>query len=338
MFQKFMVILTVVLLVTGVSVPVAAQDTCDEATIRANIDQVIERGFNQGDVTVIDEVTAEDYISHPDDGDRESFKADIERFRNAIPQGQATIEQVLVEGCDAFFMFHFHGVMENAMEIEGEEPIQPTGQNLDIHSHIYIRFNEQGQLAEEWDYLDYLSLLGQLGVFGAEEGAQPEGEATEEAITDETITTSGNEARNAENVRLAYEEAFNAGDMELMRSYFAPDFTSIDDDTTLDALIANLTSMRDAFGATITIHDSVAQGNYVASRVTMSGTFENELVFGEEAPIPPTGGPITLEISTVHTLDENGLITHELVLFDDLAFLTQVGLMGAPAEATQAAG
>jgi hypothetical protein len=126
--------------------------------------------------------------------------------------------------------------------------------------------------------------------------------------------------------------------MDLMRSLFAPNFTSIDDETTLEDLVANLTSMRNAFGATITIHDTVAQGNQVASRVTMTGTFENELAFGEEETIPPTGGPISIDISTLHTLDENGLITHELVLFDDLAFLTQVGLRGAPAEATEAAG
>jgi hypothetical protein len=67
------------------------------------------------------------------------------------------------------------------------------------------------------------------------------------------------------------------------------------------------------------------------------GTFENELAFGGQAPIPPTGEPITLEMSFLHEVDENGLVVEDWEFFDQLSLLSQLGVIEGAAEATEPA-
>jgi steroid delta-isomerase-like uncharacterized protein len=343
MFRKAWILVIVLLLVTGVTASTMAQEaTCDEAQIRTDIQRVIDEAFNQGNMAVVDELFAEDYISHPDEIDREGFKAQVTALRTAMPNGQSHIEHLLVEGCDVFFAFHLSGVMEGELGAPGQAAIPPTGRDLHFDSHVYLRLNEQGQTVEEWDYFDNFGFLTQVGVIPSPEGAAVEMEATEEAVSEEAITVSGNEATNIEIVRRAYEEGFNAGDFDLLRQLYAPDFIGNEPGSTtanLEELISSMTALRNAFpDATLTINDSVAEGNEVATRVTLTGTFQNDLTFEGQPPIPATGQPLTLEMSFLHRVDENGLIAEDWELFDQLSFLTQLGVLQPPPAATEQSG
>jgi predicted ester cyclase len=334
MFRKIWLVVMGVLLVAGLYAPTAAQDTaaCDEAQVRANVERVIEEGFNQGNLAVVDELFTEDYISHPQETDREAFKADIEELRTTIPNGRATIDHLLVQGCDIFFSFRMSGVMEAPLG-SGDEAIPPTGNLLTLDAHVYMRLNDDGQVVEEWDYQDNLSVLTQVGIIPAD-GA-PMAEATEQPMSTEPISMGGNEARNTEAVRQAYEQGFNTGDMDLLRGFYTPDFVSRSSDGTtqsLDEYFASFGIFQSALtDAAVTINGSVAEGDYVATRVTFSGTFENELVFPDADPIPPTGEPFSLEMSFLHRLTPEGLIAEDWELFDNLSFLSQIGVfnMGA---------
>src|SRR4030095_9683165 len=127
MFRKIWIVLIVLLSVAGFSIPVMAQDeVCDEAQLRTNIQRVIEEGFNQGNAAVVDELFAPDYTTHPDDYDREEFKAQMLALHTAMPSGSAHIEHLLVEGCDAFFVFHQSGLMEGELTFPGQAPFPAT--------------------------------------------------------------------------------------------------------------------------------------------------------------------------------------------------------------------
>lgn len=336
MFRKAWVVLIVCLSgVISAGTLVAAQDvSCDETLLRANVGRVIEEGFNQGDMTIVDETFAEAYISHPGDGNREAFKSRIQTLREAMPAGTASIEQFLVEGCNTFFVFHFGGTFQNALQLPGQEPLQPTGKPLVITSHVYLRFNEQGQTMEEWDYTDNFSLLIQAGVIlsPAPEGdAAPDAEATEEAMAAETITTSGHESVFADHVRQSYEEGNTQYDVDLLRQLYAPEYTghSVDGSVaTLDQFIDNLAAVRAALpDVTYTVNDTVAQGSYVAARITLSGTFQNPLALPGQDAIQPTDQPITLEISFWHKLNEAGQIVEDWEIYDQVSLFAQLGVM-----------
>jgi steroid delta-isomerase-like uncharacterized protein len=341
MFRKAWIVLIVLVSVAGFSIPVMAQDAaCDEAQMRTNIQRVIEEGFNQGNAAVVDELFAPDYTTHPDDYDREEFTAQMLALRTAMPTSTAHIEHLLVEGCDAFFVFHQSGLMEGELTFPGQDPIPATGRDLHIDVHVYLRLNEQGQLVEEWDYLDNLPFLTQLGIIPAPEGSAPMAEETEEAHMAETITTSGNEAANTEVVRQAYEVGFNTASEEVLRQVFSPDYVAHDsagDTPGIDALVASISALWQSMpDATITINDTVAQGSEVATRVTLTGTFENDLVFPGQPPVPANNQPITLEMSFLHVVNE-GLIAEDWEVYDQMSFLTQLGVLQAP-EATEPAG
>jgi predicted ester cyclase len=329
MFRKMWMV--VVMLVLIASVPALAQNAaCDEAQLRAGVQRVIDEGFNQGNTAVVDETFADSYIRHPDDGNRENFKETITALRSAMPQGEASIEHVLVQGCDLFFLFHFHGTLENPLELIGQPPLPATGKPLDLEAQVYVRFDDQGKVAEEWDYTDNLSLLIQTGVIPMQAEATAEPEVAETGMTAALVTMSGNEARNTDMVNQAFEQGFNQGNMETLRELYTPDFMGHTGGTrTADALFASISALRSAMpDIHLTVNGSVAEGDYVASRVTVTGTFQNPLPYGGQT-VPPTGKPVTIEFSFLHRLTPEGLIAEDWDIYDRVSFLSQIGLFEA---------
>jgi predicted ester cyclase len=339
MFRKTGIVWLGLVFFIALGIPVMAQDAaCDEAQVRTNIQRVIDEGFNQGNTAVVDELFAEDYIAHPDDLDREGFKTQVQSLRTALPNSSAHIDHLLVEGCDAFFVFHQSGLMEGELAFPGQDPILATGRDLHFDLHVYLRLNEQGQLVEEWDYFDNLPFLTQLGIIPSPEGTEPMAEATDEPVMEEPITTGGNEVRNTEAVLRAYEEGFNTGDFEMVRGLYSPDYAD-QEGGGIEDVIASLTALRGAMpDATITVNDSVAQGDFVATRLTLAGTFQNELAFPDSQAIPATGEPLTLEYSFLHRLTPEGLVVEDWNVTDQLSFLEQTGLMETAPDATAEAG
>jgi predicted ester cyclase len=332
-------------LVVGIGTAATAQEAaCDEAMVRTNIQRVIDEGFNQGNSAVVDELFTEDFMTHPDDLDRAGFTEQMTALRTAMPSSAAHIDHLLVEGCDAFFIFHQGGSMEGDLTFPGQEPIPASGSDLHIDAHVYLRFNEAGQVAEQWDFTDSLPLLTQTGLMPAGEApmAEATAEATVEAGMDETITTGGNEARNIETVHQAFEQGFNTGDTEFLRGLYAPDFMgrgSDDSVQSVDQLLDSINSIRSAFpDANITINDTVAQGDYVATRVTVSGTFQNAVTMPDGQTMEPTGGPVSYEASFLHRLTPEGLIVEDWEIFDQLDFMSQMGMTAPGMEATAEAG
>jgi predicted ester cyclase len=221
--------------------------------------------------------------------------------------------------------------MEGDMTFPGGAPIPATGSNLNIDTHVYLRLNESGQVIEDWEYSDSLAFATQTGIMPGATGEMPVAEATAEAPMAETITTTGNEARNMDVVRQAFEGGFNTGDTESVRGLYAPDYMGHDVNANMqsvDQLFGSISAIRAAIpDAMIMINDSVAQGDYVATRVTVMGTFQNEFMSMDGQPIAPTGGPISYEASFLHHLTPEGLIAEDWVVYDQLDLRAQMGVV-----------
>ncbi len=73
-----------------------------------------------------------------------------------------------------------------------------------------------------------------------------------------------------------------------------------------------------------TVEDLVAEGDKVATHITVRGTHRGELM-----GIPPTGKQITVEAMEIYRL-EDGRIAEQWVVMDGLGMMQQLGVIPTP--------
>jgi predicted ester cyclase len=135
----------------------------DPATIlRRLYDEVI----NAGHLDVADELLDPDYVEHPEGVHGPgAFKARMQAFRQAFPDLQVTIDEVLVDGERASTRTTIRGTQTG--DLMG---IPATGRRVQILAVDLAHFRG-GRAIERWGGLDMFSLMQQLGVVPAPAGA-----------------------------------------------------------------------------------------------------------------------------------------------------------------------
>ena len=122
------------------------------------------------------------------------------------------------------------------------------------------------------------------------------------------------------------EEAWNKGDVSVMDELFAPDVVSNSpeppEEQGLEAYKKTVTDLH------VTIDEIIAEGNTVADRWTLQGTFTGP---GKTAPVPGTGKKVIMQGTWVgHFID--GKIVEDWYTYDMMGYAVQAGLMPAPEE------
>lgn len=152
------------------------------------------------------------------------------------------------------------------------------------------------------------------------------------------ITTSTPDPEVVENHRQAIiqlqDEAITPGDFDLLAELTASDYVQHNPmgDFNREQAVALLEGLHSAFSDfTIIRRQLVAEGDLVATHITISGVFDHELASANGA-IPPTGKPIKLDIINMFRFDQDGKIAEEWAQFDNLGFLTQLGVMPTPTQ------
>ena len=130
------------------------------------IRRVIAEAFNAGNLEVVDEALAADYVEHqaaPDaPGGPAAFKAFVRAFRATFPDVHATVEDMVAEEDRVALRVTWRGSQQGAL---GEIPA--TGLPVEFGGYHIYRF-EDGKIAEHWGLQDDLGLLLQLGVIAPE--------------------------------------------------------------------------------------------------------------------------------------------------------------------------
>jgi len=133
---------------------------------QANIDasrRVIEEAFGEGRLEVLDEVCAENFVSHdPIMGDQNvgAVKRTIEGYRGAFPDLSFTIDDIFAAEDKVAMRWTAEGTFEN--EFMGQPP---TGEKGDPVQGIGIdRFDADGKIAESWGQWDVLTFMRQIGL------------------------------------------------------------------------------------------------------------------------------------------------------------------------------
>ncbi|HUG16887.1 MAG TPA: ester cyclase [Thermomicrobiales bacterium] len=128
--------------------------------------RLIEQVWNEGNLSVADEVVARDYTGRQSRGETrgpDGFKQYFAMLRGAFPDIHFTIEDQIAEGDRVVTRWTAHATHQGPFQ-----GIPPTG-NPGVVTGITINRIANGKLVEGWTNLDELGLLQQLGVIPAPE-------------------------------------------------------------------------------------------------------------------------------------------------------------------------
>ncbi|MDX1660120.1 MAG: ester cyclase [Nitriliruptorales bacterium] len=130
------------------------------ADTREVIRRLNEDVFGKGNVDIVDELLAEDYVDHTGiEGpmDREGLKAFVKTVHEAGSDWEVDLQHVLVDGDQVAWRWKMRG--KHTGEFMG---IPPSGNTLEITGND-IGIMEDGKLKESWGEMDMLDLMTQLG-------------------------------------------------------------------------------------------------------------------------------------------------------------------------------
>lgn len=129
-----------------------AQKADNIETVRSQHTEI----WSRGDVSLIPEIYAEDYVGHFPGGrtvtGREGIRETIESFRAAFPDWMETVEQVVADGDRVVTVYRSTGT--HTGEFLGNPA---TGNKVEILEASVFRMTE-GRIAEQWAFPDVLSL------------------------------------------------------------------------------------------------------------------------------------------------------------------------------------
>jgi steroid delta-isomerase-like uncharacterized protein len=129
----------------------------NEKTIRRLVDEVI----NKQHLAVIDEIIHPDYVHRTPGGElhgRQALRELLTAYHAALPDLHVKIDELVCTDSKAVLFFTLSGTHED--EFMG---IPATGKQVSINgmTRSYI---ENGQIIEEWELLDQLTMFQQLGI------------------------------------------------------------------------------------------------------------------------------------------------------------------------------
>jgi steroid delta-isomerase-like uncharacterized protein len=135
----------------------------NKTIVRRVFDEVI----NKGDLNVVDEVIASDYVyrspGSPELRGPEGFKQLIMMYRSAFPDLHLDVDELIAEGNTVVSRWTGRGTHEG--EFMG---IPPTGKQVSVTGVVISRF-AGGKAVEDWELIDALTMLQQLGAIPAPE-------------------------------------------------------------------------------------------------------------------------------------------------------------------------
>jgi steroid delta-isomerase-like uncharacterized protein len=121
----------------------------------------MEEAFNNGNLAVVPEVVAPEYVHHTNFGEvkgAEGLKQTITIMRNAFPDLNYVIDSMVAEGNMVAFTLRAQGTFEG--EFFG---MSPTGNPFTYTEAVFMRL-AGGKIEESWSYNDSSAWFKQLGV------------------------------------------------------------------------------------------------------------------------------------------------------------------------------
>lgn len=136
---------------------------------KAIVRRLYEEVINKGNLNVADEALTSDYVyrspGSPEFRGPDGFKQLITMYRTAFPDLHLDVDDLIAEGDTVVSRWTGRGTHQG--ELMG---IPPTGKQVTVTGVVISRFSG-GKAAEEWELIDTLGMLQQLGAIPAPEQA-----------------------------------------------------------------------------------------------------------------------------------------------------------------------
>lgn len=298
------------------SLGVSAQGESNEQTLRDFVNQV----YNEGDIALIADYFAEDYVRHPVESNRSDLINTVLGLRGAMPDLQATIEVVITQGDFAALRMRLSGTFQNVLTFPNTPPIEPTGQPFTLLFNSVFRFDDNGLIVEEWVGVDNLLFLAQAGLL-------PPPQYVDAPPIENAATIGESDYSGIIN---RYFDDLNRDGLTTSGEIFTDDFTAYTSFGSYgyNGLIEDFGLLRDAIpDLVIAPQQIVSGGEWGAVHYTLVGTFTNNYVIPGSDPISPTGNVISISTVAFFRFTPDGRISGLWSLYDNWQLLTQLGLI-----------
>jgi steroid delta-isomerase-like uncharacterized protein len=137
-----------------------------EETNKAAALEFIERGFNRGDLTAVDEHLAPQGIDHQEPMGTEfvtHLKEVIAGLRTAFPDLRFEVHSILAEGDIVAFRSTMTGTHRGSLTVGPGRGLPPTGRTISVPHMHFVRM-AHGKAIDLWHLWDTPQMLRQLGV------------------------------------------------------------------------------------------------------------------------------------------------------------------------------
>lgn len=133
--------------------------------IKATMRRIYEEVFNQGNVDVIDELLADDFVEHQElppgiPQGKGAPKAYTNMFRSAFPDFHMAVEEMLQDGNKVITRVRVSGTHKG--EFMG---IPPTDSKFDVDAIDIVEFRD-GKAIGHWGVMEEARMMQQLGISG----------------------------------------------------------------------------------------------------------------------------------------------------------------------------
>lgn len=138
----------------------------DSQKNQAMVRDIMERGFGQGDLSVIDQYHISDTIDHQEPLGTDfvtHLKVVITNLRTAFPDLHFEIHDIVSEGETVAFRSTMTGTHLGSLQIGPTQPIPATGRRVSVpHMHFLRVVN--GRTVDLWHLWNTALMMQQLGI------------------------------------------------------------------------------------------------------------------------------------------------------------------------------
>ena len=128
--------------------------------------EFMERGFNHGDLTVVDEQVAEGAVDHQEPAGTDfatHLKAVVVGLRTAFPDLKFEVHAILADGDLVAFRSTMTGTHRGPLSVGPGRGLPATGRTVSVPHMHFVRI-AHGKAIDLWHLWDTPQMLRQLGV------------------------------------------------------------------------------------------------------------------------------------------------------------------------------
>lgn len=127
---------------------------------KAIVQRYLDTAWNKRDTSIVDELVAPDFVQHAANvpPGRDGIKKFFENLYVGIPDAHFALHSIIAEGNKVATMFTVGGTHQGPFL-----GIPPTGKSLALTGMALLVLRD-GKITENWNEIDMLSALRQLGV------------------------------------------------------------------------------------------------------------------------------------------------------------------------------